>query len=90
MAQLCRTVLHVRCDDERLTEEYLLNFWLCHAVFLVFSRVAIIPLETKNQREIHISIMYVSDIYKQEEISLLAFEHPSKGYVNAFVLFAAL
>jgi len=28
--------------------------------------------------------------YKQEEISLLAFEHPSKGYVDAFALFATL
>jgi hypothetical protein len=25
-----------------------------------------------------------------EEISLLAFEHPSKGYVDAFALFATL
>jgi len=28
--------------------------------------------------------------YKQEEISLLAFEHPSKRYVDAFVMLAAL
>lgn len=57
----------VRCENQRLPKEQLLDFGLRNAMLLILSEISRIPVEADDGGQLHL-IEYMPDIYKTPEL----------------------